>query len=121
MTSNGNPRSLLMAGGVALMAGLALSGCDRGSPPSKANGPAVSAATGNATNPAQPSTPATHADGSGTDHDANDVADMERHHQQAMDHAQMRAGAPPSAVPSAAAQPDAMAPADSTPAPMKDM
>lgn len=113
MTINGNGRSLLI-GGVAVMAALALAGCNRDSSTSAANAPAAPAATASTANPVESTPPPSAADAStqtadGTGHE---VADMERHHKQEMDHAEMRAGA---------AKPDAAPPADSPPAPMKDM
>lgn len=111
MTINGNCRSLLISG-VAVMAGLALAGCNRDSSTSTANIPA--AATASTTNPVGSTPPPSPADASAqpADGTGNEVADMEHHHKQAMDHADMRAGA---------AKPDAPPPADSPPAPMKHM
>lgn len=110
MTINGNCRSLLL-GGVAVMAGLALAGCNRDSSTSTATAPAATAST---TNPVGSTPPPSTADASApaADETGNEVADMERHHKQAMDHADMRAGA---------AKPDAPPPADSPAAPMKHM
>lgn len=72
MTINRNLRSLLLSGGIAVVAGLALSGCNRDNRGAGANAPPNAAAT---------------SSGAPT---GNEVADMERHHQQAMDHAEMR-------------------------------
>jgi len=113
MTINGNCRSLLI-GGVAVMAGLALAGCNRDSSTSTANTPATPAApvaTESTANPVGSTSPPSPADASAqpADETGNEVADMEHHHEQAMDHAEMRAGA---------AKPDALPPADSPPAPM---
>ena len=111
MTINGNCRSLLI-GGVAVMAGLALAGCNRDSSTSAAKAPVAPVATAS-TAPAVGSTPPpADAAAQPADETGNEVADMEHHHKQAMDHADMRADA---------AKPDAPPPADSPPAPMKHM
>jgi hypothetical protein len=115
MTINRNLRSLLLSGGIAVVAGLALSGCNRDNPGAVANAPTNAAATSNgAPTTVDPTAPGSPADATAlADEPAdNDVADMERHHKQAMDHAEMRGdGMKPDAVPATGSQA----------APMKDM
>jgi len=115
MNTTRNLRLLLLGGSVAVLAGLALSGCDRDNPGATASAPPnASANASNATNPVDPSAPALPADEAVAANAKadNDMEAMERHHQQAMDHAEMRAGH---------TKPEAPPQKDSPPPPMKDM
>ena len=115
MTINRNLRSLLLSGGIAVVAGLALSGCNRDNPGAATNAPTNGAAANSSVpSPVDPAAPGSPADATAQADEAagNEVADMERHHKQAMDHAEMRGGG---------MKPDAAPATDSQAAPMKDM
>lgn len=113
MNFDRNPGSLLLSGSVLVMALLALGGCSGGNNNNAADSvaqPSASVAS-NAADPAMDPAMANSAAAMKGEND-DEEAEMERHHKQEMDHADMRMGG---------MKPDSDQQNDSQPAPMTDM